>query len=134
MADPHPDLTVYYDGSCPLCRAEIGHYRRQRGADRIDFVDVSDAGAPLTCEADRGTLMARFHVKESDGRLYSGAEAFSRIWVRLPSWSWAARLARIPGITPLLELAYRGFLPVRPVLSRWAGHLHQRRSQKKTAG
>ena len=79
LGDAPRDLTVYFDGSCPLCRAEIGHYRKQRGAETIAFVDVSDADVPLACGIDRDAAMARFHVRESDGRLLSGAEAFTRI-------------------------------------------------------
>ena len=65
-------ITVYYDGSCPLCRKEIAFYQRCKGADRIDWTDVSAAGAlsledGLTCEA----AMARFHVRGSDDHLYS---------------------------------------------------------------
>ena len=36
-----PALTVFYDGSCPLCRREIDFYRRRRGAARIDWLDIS---------------------------------------------------------------------------------------------
>jgi predicted DCC family thiol-disulfide oxidoreductase YuxK len=118
MTETARNLTVYYDGSCPLCRMEIGHYRCQRGADVIDFVDVSDPNVPIAPDLDRKAAMARFHVRESDGRLVSGAEAFARIWERLPSWRFVALMARVPGVTPLLELAYRGFLPIRPYLSR----------------
>lgn len=118
MGDAPRDLTVYFDGSCPLCTAEIGHYRKQRGAETIDFVDVSDPNAPLACGIDRAAAMARFHVREGDGRLVSGAEAFTRIWSRLPAWRWASRLSRLPGVTPMLEFGYRAFLPIRPALSR----------------
>ena len=31
---------VFYDGGCPLCRREIAHYRRLRGAADLRWVDV----------------------------------------------------------------------------------------------
>ncbi len=129
MSESDRKLTVYFDGSCPLCRMEIGHYQGQRGAECIDFVDVSDPQVAIAADLDRKAAMARFHVRESDGTLHSGAEAFSRIWERLPSWRFAAKIAHVPGVTALLELAYRGFLPVRPYLSRFVCRLQQLRQR-----
>ena len=116
----NPELTVYFDGSCPLCTAEIGHYAACRGAERLRFVDVSapgaDPGPGLTSEA----ALRRFHVRRADGRLLSGAGAFAAIWALLPGWRLAARVAALPGVLRLVELGYRAFLPIRPVLSRLA--------------
>jgi predicted DCC family thiol-disulfide oxidoreductase YuxK len=116
-----PDLTVYYDGACPLCRAEIDYYRARLGADRIAFVDVSsaDPGDGLSC----AVALARFHVREADGRLLSGAAAFARLWRALPGWRWLGRLVGTRAVLPVAELAYRGFLPLRPRLSRTFGRL-----------
>ncbi len=109
--------TIYYDGSCPLCTLEIGHYQAQTGAQNMCFLDVSqpdgEPGEGLTREA----ALARFHVRGSDGVLLSGAAAFVSIWRDLPRWRWAARLADLPGVTPLLEIGYRLFLPLRPALA-----------------
>lgn len=110
-------LTVYFDGSCPLCRAEISHYRGQIGASRLYFRDVSRADQPLEPDLTRADAMSRFHVRRGDGRLVSGAEAFVSIWSELPRWRWAARLAAIPGVMALLEGGYRLFLPARPALA-----------------
>jgi len=119
------ELKVFYDGDCPLCRAEIDHYRGCAGADRLAFIDVGrTAPAPaLGPGLDRATALRRFHVRAPDGRLLSGAAAFARLWRTLPGWRWLGRLLdlRILGRRPVLmiaEIAYRLSLPLRPRLAR----------------
>jgi predicted DCC family thiol-disulfide oxidoreductase YuxK len=112
-------LTVYYDGACPLCTIEIDHYKRQAGSENLCFVDASSTGE-LGDDLSKDAALSRFHIRDENGRLVSGAAGFARIWAVLPRWQWAARLARLPGVTPLLELAYRAFLPLRPALARLA--------------
>ena len=112
--------TVYYDGSCPLCSFEIGHYKKLAGTERVRFVDASKDDVPLGDDLSPAEAMGRFHVRRSDGTLVSGAEGFIEIWRRLPRWRWAARMSDLPGMIPLMELGYRAFLPLRPILSRIA--------------
>jgi predicted DCC family thiol-disulfide oxidoreductase YuxK len=119
-AEKPTQATVYFDGSCPLCTAEISHYKPQDGGEQLCFVDVSEAGVPLGPELDADAAMRRFHVRRADGTLVSGARAFAKIWHTLPSWRWASRIVRLRGVTPLLELGYRLFLPIRPLLSKLA--------------
>ena len=45
MESKLPKSTVYFDGSCSLCRAEIGYYRREDQDSALCFVDISDTGA-----------------------------------------------------------------------------------------
>lgn len=114
---------VYFDGSCPLCRAEIGYYHRQDEGGALCFIDVSNAGAAAPEGITRQDAMKRFHVRSADGRLLSGAAAFVEVWTRLPRWRWAARVASLPGALAALELGYRMFLPVRPFISRAFGRV-----------
>jgi len=111
-------ITVLYDGACPLCRREIGVYRGLRARAPVCFIDVADPAAALPDGAPREALLARFHVRQADGHLVSGARAFVALWAALPGWRWLAALARLPGVLPLMELAYRGFLRIRPGLQR----------------
>ncbi len=120
-------LTVLYDGDCPLCRREIAHAKGladRRSDSALCFVDISCAGdGDHRFAADRAALLARFHVQRADGSRLDGAAAFVAMWGRLPGWRWLARLARIPGVLPIMELAYRNFLRVRPVLQALARRL-----------
>lgn len=114
-----PELTIYFDGSCPLCRREIALYRGLAASQTLQWVDVS-AGQPLgeglSCEA----AMRRFHVREANGRLHSGGAAFARLWRALPGWRVLGWVFAWPPLSWLLELAYRAFLPLRPALQRLA--------------
>lgn len=114
-----PELTIYYDGSCPLCRREIAFYRRLPGAERLDWMDVS-AGAPLGEGLSCDAAMRRFHVREAGGRLLSGGAAFARLWRALPGWRTLGWCLAWPPMSWRLELAYRAFLPLRPRLQRLA--------------
>ena len=121
MESELPKSTVYFDGSCSLCRAEIGYYRRKDQDRALCFVDISETGAVAPDGITKERAMRRFHVRASDGRLLSGAAAFVEVWTRLPRWRWAARAASLPGALIVLERGYRIFLPVRPVISRLFG-------------
>jgi predicted DCC family thiol-disulfide oxidoreductase YuxK len=110
-------VTVFYDGSCPLCTAEIGVYRQCAGADSVAFVDVSTRD-PSTFDPglDKTSALKRFHVRGGDGALVSGAEAFGHLWLALPAWRWLGRIVLLPGILQATEAVYRVFLVIRPAL------------------
>ena len=114
--------TVYFDGSCPLCRAEIGYYRRKDHSGALCFVDVSEPDALVPDGLTQRRAMERFHVSAGNGQLLSGAAAFIEVWARLPRWRWAARAAALPGAITALEFGYRVFLPVRPFIARLFGN------------
>jgi predicted DCC family thiol-disulfide oxidoreductase YuxK len=118
MDEERTKPTVYFDGSCPLCRAEIGYYRGKTEDDVLRFVDVSKIGVETPEGLTRQQALERFHVLTSDGRVLSGAAAFVEVWSQVPGWRWAARAASLPPVLAVLELGYRMFLPIRPVISR----------------
>ena len=115
---PPPCLTVLYDGSCPLCRREVGVYQGLQPSQPIAWQDVSRADATLPGGGQRHTYMARFHVQQADGTVLSGAAAFVALWATLPGWRWLAKLAALPGATASMEWLYCRFLVVRPWLQK----------------
>jgi len=108
-------VEVYYDGGCPLCRAEMEYYRK-RGSD-AQFTDLTqDAASPegVSCEA----ALKRFHVRDETGRLRSGAAAFAALWRATPGWRWLGVIGGLPPFVWIGEVLYRLFLPIRPYLQR----------------
>ncbi|WP_028466932.1 thiol-disulfide oxidoreductase DCC family protein [Nisaea denitrificans] len=122
MADTESRTVVFFDGSCPLCQSEIHMYRQHDVQGALCLVDVSDSNAVMPPALDRETAMKRFHIIAKDGQIHSGAAAFVEVWRQLPGWRWGARIASLPGLTPLLECGYRLFLPIRP----WLAQMFQR--------
>jgi len=114
---PCNELTVLFDGACPLCRREIGVYRSLIPLQPVQWLDVSKGSEDISSE-EQALYMARFHVRQKDGQLLSGAAAFVALWLAMPGWRWLGRFARLPGVTPVLEVMYRGFLHLRPHLQR----------------
>ena len=112
-------LTVYYDGSCPLCSREIGWYQKQKGGDTISWLDVSESTSEWvspqlsTCDALR-----RLHVKKVDGTFVSGAAAFSALWLELPRFKMLGLFIGLPFMSSIAEFTYRLFLKIRPSMQR----------------
>ena len=113
-----PVLTIWFDGSCPLCSREIMLMKRldQRGA--IDFVDIATSNL-ADCPFDPGELLARFYAREN-GVLLTGTSAFAAMWRAIPLLRPIGLLARIPLVLTLLERCYLVFLRIRPRLQRLA--------------
>ena len=120
-------LTVFYDGSCPLCSREIALYQRQRGAETICWLNVADQtlseGLPEGISRDQ--LMQRFHVQDANGKVQTGGDAFLQLWASLPNFRLLARLFSLPLIRWLVNKAYDAILPIRPRLQAWFGQSKQ---------
>jgi len=116
VSDPAPACAVYFDGSCPLCRAEIDLYRRI--GTKALFYDVA-AGDALPPGVDRDSAVARFHVTAADGTVQSGARAFATLWQASPgAWHLLGRVVALRPFLWIAEAAYRVFLLVRSRLQR----------------
>ena len=117
-------LTVWFDGACPLCRREISFMRRLDRRRAIDFVDVASRGAPASCPVDHAALLARFHARE-DGQVVSGAAAFAAMWRAVPLLRPLGLAARNPRVLAVLERLYQRFLRIRPRLQRLARQMER---------
>jgi predicted DCC family thiol-disulfide oxidoreductase YuxK len=105
-----PQVTVWFDGGCPLCRSEIALYQRlDRSRGRVAFLDLTGVSDDL-CPLDRGELLARFHARGTDGTVVSGMAAFGLLWSAVTPFQPLGWLMRVG------HRSHRAFLQVRPAL------------------
>ena len=112
-------LKVFYDGSCPLCAREIDFYRRCRGGDEIEWVNVATyQGSHIAQGISKCAALSRLHIEDATGRYHSGARAFAKIWEALPRFRLLGQLVQLPGVIFIAEAIYRLFLIGRPAMQQ----------------
>lgn len=100
------EMRVLYNADCPICDAEICHYRSYTEKRDIPVAyDDLNSDALAQWGIDPETAAKRLHVT-ANGELYSGIPAFLILWQEMPRFRWLARLIGLPGIKQLACLAY----------------------------
>ena len=103
-------ITVFYDGACGLCAKEINYYRRIAPEGVFDWQDITQSAEGLEAE---GISLAQglklLHVKDSDGVLHIGVDAFILIWKQLQYWRLLAGFVSLPVIRQIAGALYRSF-------------------------
>ncbi|MBL8384542.1 MAG: DUF393 domain-containing protein [Burkholderiales bacterium] len=118
MTDIFP-LTLYFDGSCILCRAEMENLRQRDARGLLRFIDISPRDFERTpVGVTRDDLMARIHATRADGGLVVGVDVF-RLAYRAVGLGWVARITEWPGLRALAEGLY-------PWLARYRHRLPRR--------
>ncbi len=102
------ELTLLFDGGCPLCLREVRTLRR-RDADKgqLAFVDVDDPGYD---PARFGGItyaeaMGRMHAIRADGQVIKDVEVFRQAY-GLVGLGWLYSPTRWPLLRPLVDSLY----------------------------
>ena len=116
-----PELTLYYDGQCPLCVAEVAFLQSRNATGKLAFVDITQpdfaqAGHHISCEA----AMAQIHGRTADGQVLVGVTVFAAAYklAKLPVIAW---LLSRRWLMPVLQPAYILFAKHRQAISRRIG-------------
>jgi predicted DCC family thiol-disulfide oxidoreductase YuxK len=118
-----PPLTLYFDGRCPLCCAEMMYLQSRDRQQNLAFVDARQEGAlnavpSVSCQA----AMANIHALTSEGELLIGVAAFERAY-QMVGLRFLAYLLGRPALKPLLDVGYTFFATHRYKISKYLGPL-----------
>jgi predicted DCC family thiol-disulfide oxidoreductase YuxK len=121
-----PALTLYYDGNCALCKAEMIYLSARDTEGRLGFMDVRqtealDTLSGVTCQS----ALANIHAVTPGGQILIGVQAFQLAYglVGLKRLSW---FLGIRALQPAFGLCYRLFATHRYTLSKVFGGLAMR--------
>jgi hypothetical protein len=114
-------LTMYYDGLCPLCQAEILFLSGRNQASLLSFVDVNSSQyIPVTVGVSCQEALDSMYAQYDDGELINGVDVFTAAYERanLPILAW---LFSRPSLRPILTWGYRFFAKHRHIISSILG-------------
>ncbi|MDY7538459.1 DUF393 domain-containing protein [Undibacterium sp. RTI2.1] len=129
-------LTIFYDGACPLCLAEIVLLRSKNQRDLLRFVDIADQHYQsdryqISCEQAMAQIHGRLEGDGKDTVTLIGvdvfAAAYQRTDLKLLAWIYTR-----PWLRPILVLSYRFFAKYRHTISRLFGPAMLSWAKKRT--
>ena len=113
------DLTLLFDGGCPLCVREVRFLRGRDRHHRIAFVNIDAPDYDPTAYAGISyrTAMGRIHALNSNGDVLQDIAVFREAY-RLIGLGWLYAPTRWPVVAPLANLVY-GFWASKRL--QWTG-------------
>lgn len=114
-------LTLFYDGACPLCQAEILYLQSRNQHKLLHFVDIhSNAFQPeqlgVSCQAALEQMVGQIEGQPPIHGVPVFAEAYRRANLPILAWLFSRKTLR-----PLLNVVYRIFAKNRHVISSALG-------------
>jgi predicted DCC family thiol-disulfide oxidoreductase YuxK len=101
---------LIYDGECSMCRASALWLLRRAEAGGARDLEILPCRSPVRRQrfpsiADE-TCMQAMQLVLPDGHVLAGADAVPEILLRIPRWSWVARLFDLPRARPFARRVY----------------------------
>lgn len=134
-------LTIYFDGSCPLCTREVQLLTRFDDRKQLQLVDCSPSTFAPVDGYPRDAMMALIHARDAAGQWLIGAPVFAAAY-RASGFAAIAGLWGSPRLQPMWRVVYPWIARNRMWLSRlgaisaltWILHrLHARAAKRALA-
>lgn len=112
------ELTIFYDGSCPLCVLEMRHLCRHDSEQKIALQDIHAEGfAQRFPHIDPVRADQILHGQLADGKMIYALDVTYTAWVLVGKRHWVAVL-RWPVVKQVSHFVYLFFAKYRSRISR----------------
>lgn len=114
-------FTLFYDGACPLCQAEILFLQNRNQAGLLHFVDINSAqydpqSVGVSCEEALASMYGQIEGETPINGVAVFGEAYRRANLPLMTWIFTRRW-----MMPILRPSYRFFAKHRHGISGFFG-------------
>ena len=117
-----PSLTLFFDGKCPFCAAEMTRLRAWDKHGRLGFVDMAQYDFdPSMLGVEMAALDRELHSRTAAGKILVGIDSILAAYT-LVGKGWIVLPLRVALLRPMLAWLYRGFARNRYRFSRWLGY------------
>lgn len=116
---PSYPLTLFYDGTCPLCKMEMAHLMKRNKDHKLLFQDIYEPDfSQRFPQFDVDALNARIHAQFADGHVITGLDVTYQAWKAVGK-GWLYAPTRWPVIRTLADWFYVKFADNRYTISYW---------------
>ena len=115
-------LTLYFDGHCPFCAAEMARLRQWDRYGALAFVDIATPGFDLaSLGVSAADLDREIHSVDGNGKLLIGIDSLLAAYT-LVGKRWLVLPLTVRPLRPALAALYRSFARNRYRISAWLGY------------
>ncbi|MCF2858322.1 DUF393 domain-containing protein [Pseudoalteromonas sp. SMS1] len=112
------ELTIFYDGTCPLCVKEMAALTRKDKKGSIKTVDIYSEEFARYPNIDPNKANTILHALNKDGDLLLGLDVTHKAW-QLVGMGWLYAPLRWPVLRPVADKLYLVFAKNRYRISYW---------------
>jgi len=116
-------VKVFYNSACPICNAGVGYQKQRMKTCDIEWADVHvDTKSTTELDADLDFIRERLHVKDTEGKLQVGIDAFIALWEESPGERWKAEIIKTPFLHYMADTTYNVFARQLYRWNKFKGH------------
>lgn len=114
MAEEPRQVQVFYNSTCPVCRAGMDEQRttleKSGHAEAANFVDMTASPDALVQDGlSLNHIRRHFYVRDAAGQLLRGADAAAILWRMTPGRGWLGWVISTRLLRPLARSFYDWF-------------------------